>query len=99
MDYKPPRAPFVPWKLPTGDYRDFSLRSYGKQPPYLRQIRSVMVCMIGFIVKDKKEETLEDEYMKGDVQVQEHPQLFDISRLDDFNSNFVGSMDQEVDHM
>ena len=40
-----------------------------------------MVCMIAdlFIIEDKKEETLEDEYIKGDVQVQERGQLSDIS--------------------
>jgi len=33
-----------------------------------------------FVIEDKKEETLEDEYIKGDVQAQEHHQLSNICR-------------------
>ena len=51
----------------------------------------------GFIIQDKKEDTFEDEYMKGDVQLQEHNQLSDFSRSNDFNNNFIGSMNQEVE--
>ena len=50
----------------------------------------------GFVIEGKKGQTLEDECMKGDVQVQEHHQLSDISRLDDFTNYFVGSMNQAV---
>jgi len=46
-----------------------------------------------FIIETKKEETLDEEYMKGDVQVQEHHRASDIRR----SNNFLDSMNQEVE--
>ena len=66
-----------------------------KQPPFhLNEIDSICygVHAMGFITEDKNEKTLEDEYVKGDVQIQEHPQLSYINRSNDVNNNFVGFM-------
>ena len=51
----------------------------------------------GSIIEDKKEETLDDDYMKGDDQVQEPHQVSDISRSSDINNNLLDSMNQEVE--
>ena len=93
LAYKPPRTPLIPWQLPTRDYKDSSLRSSGRQPTsYLNETDSNSICYDAhdrrFIVEVKKEETVEDEHMKGDVKVQGHGQLSDIN---------VGSMNQEVE--
>jgi len=49
----------------------------------------------GFIIENKKEETLEDENMEADVQVIEYRQLPDIEANDAHNS-LLDSMNQEV---
>jgi len=50
----------------------------------------------GFIIKDKKEETLEDENMKANVQVIEYRQLPDI-KSNDVKRSLLDSMNQEVE--
>ena len=68
--YKLDRTPLISLQLPTGDYRDSSPRSSGKQPPsYLNETHLICygVHHRRFISEDKKEETLEDECIKRNV--------------------------------
>jgi len=50
---------------------------------------------MGFIVKDKKQETLEDANMEVDVQVIEYLQLSNV-KSNNVNNSLLNSMNQEV---
>jgi len=98
LDYELPRAPMIPSKLLIEDCRVSSLRSFRKYPTsYLHETNPTYygAHARGFIIKDRKDKTLEDENMKVDVQVIEYPQLPNI-RSNDVKNNFLDSINQEV---
>jgi len=88
------------WQLPIEDYRVSSLRSYRKQSTsYLQETNTPYYDAYdkGFIIEDKKDETLEDKCMKVDVQVIQYHQLPNINKSNDVNNNLCDYMNQEVE--
>jgi len=97
-DYERLKAPLIPSKLLIGNCRISSLRSSRKEPTsYLHETDLAYYDAYdrGFIIENKKEETLEEENMETDVQVIEYRELPDIE-VNDVNNSILDSMNQEV---
>jgi len=97
-DYELPKAPLIPSKLLIGDCRVSSRRSFRKEPTsYLHELDPAYYNAYdrGFIIENRKEDTLDDEHMQANVQVMEYRQLPDIE-ANDVNNSLIDSMNQEL---
>ena len=97
-DHELPRAPLIHSKLLIKDCRVSSLKSSTKEPTsYLHEPDPIYYDAYdrGFIIENKKEETLEEQNMKIDVQVIEYRELPDIE-ANDVNNSILDSINQEL---
>ena len=71
-DHELPRAPLIPSKLLIVDCRVSSLKSSREEPiSYLHETDPIYYDAYdrGFIIENKKKDTLDDENMQANVQV------------------------------
>ena len=97
-DHELPTAPLIPSKLLNEDCRVSSLKSSKKEPTsHLHESDRIYYDAYdrGFIIENKKEDTLDDENMQANVQLIEYRQLPNIE-ANDVNNSLIDSMNQEV---